>query len=88
MNQKSQLHVPAVLALVDCFAIMMTEEDVDFLLQVGEDSYEKEVLQQFSPLRGQAWKRFWGECFTMVFYGCGNGMEKRLQNWLQFFQDG
>ena len=28
MNQKSQLRLPAIPALVDCFAIMMSEEEL------------------------------------------------------------
>ncbi len=77
MNQKSQLRLPAIPALVDCFAIMMSEEEADFLLAVGQAHYSVDDLQQFSKRRGDDWQYFIQRIFAEGFYGCGKCMGNR-----------
>ena len=67
MNQKSQLRLPAIPALVDCFAIMMSEEEADFLLAVGQAHYSVDDLQQFSKRRGDDWQYFIQRIFAEGF---------------------
>ena len=67
MNQKSQLRLPAIPALVDCFAIMMSEEEADFLLAVGQAHYSVDDLQRFSKRRGDDWQYFIQRIFAEGF---------------------
>lgn len=58
MNEKSLLHVPIIRQVLECFEIMITIEELDFLLAVGEKFVPVEELGQFSPLTGEAYDAF------------------------------
>lgn len=45
MNGNSKFHIPLVQSIIDCFEIVMTEEDIDYLLKLENGAYTKEELQ-------------------------------------------
>ncbi len=58
MNDKSLMKVSVVSGLIDCYEIMMTEEECDFLLSLGSKVIKKESLRPLSPLNDEDYEEF------------------------------
>ncbi len=58
MNEKSLLHVPVIRQLLECFEIMISEEEADFLLSVGEKKYEMSEFRQFYKGNDEEYEKF------------------------------
>lgn len=50
MNGNSEFHIPLVKSIIECFEIVMTEEDMDYLLKLENGAYTKEELQELWQL--------------------------------------
>ncbi|MDO5291463.1 MAG: 4Fe-4S dicluster domain-containing protein [bacterium] len=58
MNEKSLLHVPIIAKVLDCFEIMITEEETNFLLAIGDKKLKKEELRQYAKCSDKEYETF------------------------------
>ncbi len=58
MNEKSLLHVPVISKVLDCFEIIITEQELEFLLAIGEKKVKVQDLSQYSELSETDYEEF------------------------------
>lgn len=53
MNSKSTMNIPLVKCILECFEIVFTEKDIDYMLLMGEGFYTKDELRLKWNLSGE-----------------------------------
>lgn len=64
MNGKSKFGIPLVKCIQECFMIVMNEEEIDYLLKIGNNSYTKDELQQLWDMDDDRFKPFFKQIMS------------------------
>ena len=57
MNNKSKLSVPLVKCIIECFEIVFSEQDIDYMLLMKDGYYSRDELKELWQLDGEAFEK-------------------------------
>ena len=57
MNNKSKLSVPLVKCIIECFEIVFSEQDIDYMLLMKDGYYSRDELKELWQLDGDAFEK-------------------------------
>jgi Pyruvate/2-oxoacid:ferredoxin oxidoreductase delta subunit len=92
MNGNSSFSVPLVPAIIDCFELVMTEEEVDYLLKLKNDSFTKQELQKLWEVDDKEFERLFSQMMSKCLMWQTN--EGRFElipifpGWIEMFASG
>lgn len=64
MNGNSKFNIPLVSSIIDCFTIVMTEEDIDYLLKLENGAYTKDELQKLWALENADFEKVFAQLLS------------------------
>lgn len=70
MNSTTEVKIPAMKPIIECFEMGMDEKMLDYLITLGTEKYTKEeLIKVYKTMFGseEGWDEFWAEIYEMSF---------------------